>query len=150
MPKARSSKRSTLSKPVKKKEPDVKIEQIEEVRAHGVHGQAAHAEFRQAVWNACLQVPNARVTTYGHIARMVGHPTHARLVGSVLKNGGWSEGQVPWHRIINASGKVPLREARGQVDDQAQLLQHEGVHVGRDSFHQYTISLNRYGWFELP
>jgi methylated-DNA-protein-cysteine methyltransferase-like protein len=130
------------------KDEKVKLEEPEIVPHRRINGQEAYQQFREAVWTACMRVPHGRVTTYAHIARLVGFPNHSRSVGRVLKEGGWQENDVPWQRIINSSGKISLRSNRGQVNVQAQLLQQEGIQVTSVAY-QHSISLNRYGWFEL-
>lgn len=60
------------------------------------------------VLRAVEAVPAGRVTSYGAIAALMGGS--ARQVGSVLRHYG---SNVPWWRVVNATGGVPphLREA---------------------------------------
>ena len=64
------------------------------------------------------------VTTYGDVADMAGYPKHSRLVGRLLQT---TDVDVPWWRVVNASGRlVPGHEreqaglllARRRVDSQ--------------------------------
>ena len=42
-------------------------------------------KFGEDVLNIVGQIPNGRVTTYGHIAALAGWPCHARMVGRTLR-----------------------------------------------------------------
>lgn len=87
------------------------------------------------------QIPNGKVATYGQVAKMAGLPRHARLVGKVLQNL-TSESQIPWHRVINAQGKISLSQLDAKGNNiQALKLQQEGIVViaGR-------IKLSQYQW----
>ena len=55
------------------------------------------------------QIPYAKVATYGQIAKLAGLPKHARLVGRVLSQLD-TETDLPWHRVLNAQGKISLNK----------------------------------------
>jgi methylated-DNA-protein-cysteine methyltransferase-like protein len=91
---------------------------------------------------AIRRVPRGRVSTYGWIADLAGLPGRSRLVGTVLKEVPAGM-RLPWHRIVNASGRISLPEGSGAAIRQYELLQSEGVMmIGR------RIDLSRYGWPE--
>lgn len=72
-----------------------------------------------------LALAPGEVTTYGDVAEVAGYPRRARFVGHVLARSGGLADDVPWWRVVNASGRlVPGHEA-----EQAQLLRAEGVTV---------------------
>jgi methylated-DNA-protein-cysteine methyltransferase related protein len=77
------------------------------------------------VFDIVRRIPKGKVTTYGRIAAMLGHPGVARHVGNALAACGNEEMPVPWHRVVNASGKVSTGGA-----EQRTLLIAEGVHFG--------------------
>jgi len=87
------------------------------------------------------RIPKGRVATYGQIAGLAGLPRRARLVGRALRT--VPEGvDVPWHRVVNAQGKIsPRGDALGHEDLQAALLRREGVR-----FTGTTIPLARFRW----
>lgn len=88
-----------------------------------VVGPGFHAE----VYEVVCAVPAGRVTTYGDIAAALGHRNAARQVGWALSALREEHGDVPWHRVVNASGQVS-RRADGRPDaDQAARLAAEGV-----------------------
>ncbi|MCG2573042.1 MGMT family protein [Acinetobacter sp. ME22] len=85
------------------------------------------------------QIPDGKVATYGQVAKMAGLPRHARLVGKVLQNLE-SGSQIPWHRVINAQGKISLSQLDAKGNNiQALKLQQEGIMViaGRVKLSQY-------------
>ena len=69
-----------------------------------------------------LALGSGEVTTYGDIADVAGYPNRARLVGRVLAT---TSIEVPWWRVVNASGRL----VPGNEREQAQLLRAEGVVV---------------------
>jgi alkylated DNA nucleotide flippase Atl1 len=59
-------------------------------------------DYVEAVLTLVEQIPPGRVMTYGAIAEWLGRGG-PRQVGSVMSHYG---GGVPWHRVVNASGRV--------------------------------------------
>lgn len=57
--------------------------------------------FRQQVYLLMEQLPSDKVTTYGDIAAMCGHPYASRIVGGVAHYGNTD---LPWHRLVNRFG----------------------------------------------
>lgn len=110
------------------------------------------------VYEAIQEIPHGKVTSYGHIARLVGKPECPRQVGVCLKNlpspsidsskasPRFHSGNVPWQRVINAKGGISPRgpSAAGQ---QAAALRREGVAVSQDAMGQYSVDLAEHGWF---
>lgn len=87
------------------------------------------------------RVPAGRVTTYGAVARLAQVPGGARQVGwamSALPTGS----RVPWHRVVNAAGRVSERAIPGASLDQRLLLEREGVTFDRAG----RIALARHEW----
>ena len=89
---------------------------------------ADRQELFARIYNAIRRVPRGRVVTYGQIAATVGLPRHARLVGRALRSLP-EHSDVPWHRVVNASGHVSHRPSDS---DQLQrlLLEAEGIAFG--------------------
>lgn len=82
------------------------------------------------------------MTTYGAIARLAGLDGQARLVGyalSALRTGT----ALPWHRVINAQGKLSLEQVGSSSGITQRLrLEREGVTVDAAG----RVSLARFGW----
>lgn len=93
------------------------------------------------IYAAVRRIPRGRVSTYGAIARLAGLPRQARLVGYALHR--LADGStVPWHRVINAAGRIALSDASGAATTQQLRLTAEGVVVAAGG----RISLKRYVW----
>lgn len=86
----------------------------------------------QKIWKTVQQIPKGNVATYGQIADLSGLPGRARMVGRALRfipEKGFEGMGVPWHRVINAQGKLSLPENSEGFTKQRNLLQEEQVVV---------------------
>jgi methylated-DNA-protein-cysteine methyltransferase related protein len=95
----------------------------------------------KAVYSMVSRIPEGRIATYGQVAALIGFPKHARQVGyalAALEN----NSRVPWHRVINAKGKISPRGLDGCDDYQRLLLEEEGVIFGDKD----CISLKQFQW----
>lgn len=73
-------------------------------------GDSELTEFANAVLVVVAQIEPGDIMTYGEVAAEMGQPGAARAVGSVLRRHG---GEVPWWRVVAASGRlVPGSERR--------------------------------------
>ncbi|TEB26203.1 MGMT family protein [Coprinellus micaceus] len=109
-------------------------------------------EFHAAVYEKVREIPPGRVTSYGHIAKLIGMPRHSRHVGQALKFlSPQTNPPVPWQRVIGASGAV---SSRGPGTDGAQrqrdALEAEGVEVTTGRTGEMRVDLAQYGWFPAP
>lgn len=93
------------------------------------------------IYSVIRRIPKGRVATYGQIAVLAGIPRHARQVGYALANTP-DDLSLPWHRVVNAQGRVSLRSRPGSDDFQQVLLEAEGIEFGLAG----KISLARYQW----
>ncbi|MCF7807411.1 MAG: MGMT family protein [Candidatus Marinimicrobia bacterium] len=85
------------------------------------------------------QVPHGKVASYGQIATLAGYYGQARQVGYALH--AVPSDDIPWHRIINAQGKISLNlEMGGAV--QRKMLEDEGIIFSEAE----VISLKKYQW----
>jgi len=98
--------------------------------------------FYERVYAAVRRVPRGSVVTYGQVALYLGSPAAARAVGYALSNLA-RETNVPWWRVINASGAISLKGRGAAADLQRQILESEGVEF---NFEGHT-DLNRYRWW---
>ena len=57
------------------------------------------------ILSAVGEIPEGNVATYGQIARLVGRPKNARLVGRVLSQAE-RYGDYPCHRVVDHSGRL--------------------------------------------
>lgn len=86
--------------------------------------------FRARVLRVVCSVPEGRVVTYGQVALLAGRPGAARAVGAVLRGLRDGDGDVPWQRVVNASGGISTYKV-GHGELQAALLRAEGVELRR-------------------
>ena len=56
------------------------------------------SQFFNQVYEVVKRIPEGRVTSYGAIARYLGHPQGARMVGYAM-NAAHSYPDVPAHRV---------------------------------------------------
>ncbi len=61
--------------------------------------------FQLKVWQSLCGVPYGQTTTYGEIARSIGHPTAARAVGGAVGRNPLPI-LIPCHRVLPSSGKL--------------------------------------------
>lgn len=88
------------------------------------------------------RIPRGRVATYGQLAQMAGRPRAARQVGQVLRALDESK-RLPWHRVVNSSGRVSRAASRGGGDRLQELrLRAEGVAVDESG----RLDLERHLW----
>lgn len=95
---------------------------------------------KEAIYFALHLIPSGKVVTYGQLATLANLPRAARLVGSVLRELP-EESQLPWHRVINAQGKISLPIDSTGYNEQMQRLRAEGVEVQLGK-----IDLRRFRW----
>jgi methylated-DNA-protein-cysteine methyltransferase-like protein len=76
------------------------------------------------IWQTVLRIPRGKVASYGRIAALSGFPRQGRLAGYALHNLPGGTG-IPWHRVINARGRISLPGKRGE--EQGRLLREEGI-----------------------
>ena len=82
------------------------------------------------------------MATYGEIARVCGLLRQARLVGYALKTVP-PKLNVPWHRVVNAQGKISFPKLHVNYGQQKKLLENEGIHFTGDK-----IELEKYSWMQ--
>lgn len=93
------------------------------------------------IFDVVARIPYGRVTTYGWIARAIGAPRSARIVGWALHSG-TRRHDVPCHRVINRAGELSGAWAWGDPLSMRQLLEEEGIEFDA----QGRVNLQRYGW----
>ncbi len=92
------------------------------------------------IWQSLAAIPAGTVVTYGQLAQLAGLPGYARFVGSTLKQLP-ADSSLPWHRVINASGRISFADGSEAYLRQRQRLQDEGICI-----QQGRISLARFQW----
>lgn len=85
--------------------------------------------FHEQVYRLVAKVPRGRVTTYGDIAAAIGSTSVSRQVGWALAALPATRVEIPWHRVVNARGRLSARSEGEQPGEQERLLGDEGVRV---------------------
>jgi methylated-DNA-protein-cysteine methyltransferase related protein len=96
-------------------------------------------EARRKVLAVVRRIPRGCVASYGQVAFEAGLPGRARLVGRILSDS--SDAQLPWHRVMNAQGRISLPNSSPAHAEQKRRLQDEGV-----VFLSGAVSMKRFGW----
>lgn len=94
----------------------------------------------QRIWDTICDIPRGSVASYGQIADIAGIPRGARQVGYALRQ--LPDGHdVPWHRVIQASGRIAFDKGSDAFDEQSRRLMLEDVAIvaGR-------IDMRKYRW----
>ena len=86
-------------------------------------------DIRLAVYEIVSLIPVGRATSYGAIARTVGWPQHARLVGRIMSSSDSVSSGIPAHRVVNSQGELSGRRAFDTPTAMEELLAAEGVTV---------------------
>lgn len=104
--------------------------------------QAEHDSggFVKNVWGVVGGIPKGHVLTYGEVARLAGRPNGARHVSQAMRLAP-RKLKLPWHRVINAQGKIAIPEESAGYRRQKELLEREGL-----VFLDGKIDLVRYGY----
>ena len=101
--------------------------------------------FDQRVYAAVALIPHGHLATYGQIAELIGAYGCARQVGWALRRLPLPS-TVPWHRVVNAQGRISLSPSREGSDwIQRELLLAEGIPVDAEG----RLPLRAYRW-EAP
>ena len=106
-----------------------------------IRGARDRSPLFSRVYGVVRRIPRGRVTSYGAIARSLGVPRGARTIGWALSG---CPDDVPWHRVVNAQGKISWRPTGGYALQRA-LLRREGVRFSRAG----RIDFEKFGWKAL-
>jgi methylated-DNA-protein-cysteine methyltransferase-like protein len=79
--------------------------------------------FREKVETLVAQIPPGKLTTYGDLAAMAGHPYAARIVGGIAHFG---DPSLPWQRVVNRFGGLASGYPGGK-EGHAEHLRQEGI-----------------------
>jgi len=97
-------------------------------------------QWKKSVWQVVQGIPRGHVLTYGEVARLAGKARWARRVSQAMRR--TPKGiELPWHRVVNAQGKISLPEDSYGYLEQKKRLTEEGV-----VFLNGRIDLDRFGY----
>jgi len=98
-------------------------------------------DFFQRVYEVVKQIPYGKITTYGAIAKKIGAPKSARMVGYALNASAMQE-DVPAHRVVNRKGLLTGKHHFQGTNLMQQLLENEGVKIKENTVQNF----NDYFW----
>ena len=94
----------------------------------------------EAIWDTIRDIPRGQVSSYGQVAEIAGIPRGARQVGYALRH--LPRGHdVPWHRVLQASGKIAFEKGSHGYREQRQRLVADGVVVVAGK-----VDMSKYRW----
>ena len=80
----------------------------------------------ERIWEVVAGIPAGCVLNYGAVAGLAGLPGRARLVGRALGLAP-KKMKLPWHRVVNAQGRISFKPGGSKYRRQRELLEAEGV-----------------------
>lgn len=83
--------------------------------------------FTESVIRIIREIPPGKVMTYGQVAAHAGSPRAARQVARLLHSMS-AKHNLPWHRVVNAAGKISLMD-ESHRKMQEELLKREGIEL---------------------
>lgn len=96
------------------------------------------SDFFKKVYEVVRQIPAGRVTSYGAIARFIGAPQSARMVGYAMNGSHTEQNYVPAHRVVNRQGVLTGKHHFGGPDTMRELLESEGAKIVNDKITNFN------------
>ena len=87
-----------------------------------------NSNFFEKVYAIARQIPAGIITSYGAIAKCIGSPQSARMVGWAM-NASHNRRDVPAHRVVNRKGLLTGKHHFEGTNLMQQLLENEGIVV---------------------
>lgn len=88
--------------------------------------------FFEKVYEVVRLIPEGRVTTYGAIARFIGSPQSARMVGWALNSTKQLPEWIPAHRVVNRNGLLTGKLHFQNNNTMREMLESEGIDTLND------------------
>ncbi len=98
-------------------------------------------DFFNKVYEVVRTIPFGRVTTYGAIAKKIGHPQSARMVGWALNASHKSQEYIPAHRVVNRNGMLTGKHHFGGINTMEELLLSENIKVKDDKIVEFEKTM---------
>ena len=88
--------------------------------------------FFDQVFEVVKLIPNGKVTSYGAIARYLGSPGAARMVGWAMNQSHLQQEFIPAHRVVNRNGLLTGKHHFSGTTIMQELLENEGAVIEGD------------------
>jgi methylated-DNA-protein-cysteine methyltransferase-like protein len=99
------------------------------------------SDFTKKVLKIIAEIPEGRVATYKQIAILSGKPQASRGVSWILHSCS-TKYKLPWHRVLNSSGRISFEKGTHNFRQQKKRLEREGVVLSPDG----ELELSRFQW----
>jgi methylated-DNA-protein-cysteine methyltransferase related protein len=101
--------------------------------------------LQRRIYALIRTIPRGRLMSYGSVAAALGKPRAPRAVGSALSR--LPDGHdVPWWRVISASGRISTPNIHHTAKIQRSLLEAEGITFNDADL----VDWDRFGWGPTP
>lgn len=94
-----------------------------------MRSQKNNTNYFERVYAIVKRIPYGKVTTYGAIAKHIGSPQSARMVGWALNQSHYLSEYIPAHRVINRNGILTGKNHFRHENLMQELLESEGITV---------------------
>ena len=98
--------------------------------------------FFQDVWDVVKLIPKGRVTSYEAIAKYLGSPGAARMVGWAMNASHSAKEPVPAQRVVNRIGMLSGAAHFNGPNLMQELLESEGIKVENNQ----VVDFERHFW----
>jgi methylated-DNA-protein-cysteine methyltransferase-like protein len=102
-------------------------QRVAECKCSDYH-KAMSSPLYAAIYEAVARIPDGRVMSYGGVARSVGRPRGAQMIGWALAALPATT-TIPWWRVVNREGVLTIANRYFSATEQAERLAREGVRV---------------------
>jgi methylated-DNA-protein-cysteine methyltransferase-like protein len=103
------------------------------------------SDFTKEVMKYIQRIPKGKVATYKQIAALSGKPQGSRGVAWILHSCS-TKYKLPWHRVLNAQGKISFPVKSSNYKKQKMKLEKEGIVFSGEN----QLSLLKYQWKKRP
>ncbi len=93
--------------------------------------------FFERVYKVARKIPYGRVTSYGTIAKHLGTPGSARMVGWAMNNSK-NDPTIPAHRVVNKNGLLTGKHHFEGSNLMQQLLENEGIIIKHNQIQDFN------------
>jgi len=101
----------------------------------------AKNDFFDRVYEIVKLIPEGKLCTYGLIAKAIGSPSGARMVGWAMNKSLYQKESIPAHRVLNRNGLLTGKQAFGNPFMMQELLEAEGHHIVNDGVVDFESKL---------
>jgi len=92
----------------------------------------------EQVYAVVRQIPAGRATSYGAIARYLGSPGAARMVGWAMNHSHTLPEFIPAHRVVNRNGMLTGKHHFTNEREMEELLESEGITIENDQIVNFS------------